>query len=138
MRGMKNGTDLIDNPYILHDAYVHFDGVDDYMRINHINLDYSDFTFEFWVKRDQTGIEPLLCMGDADDGGLWIGFDANDYLTMIMDGQTITSSNTCLPEDDFAFVAIAYTSGDETTESGITMQLQSGTAGAPEYTEFDM
>jgi hypothetical protein len=138
LRGMKNGTDLLENPYLLHDASVHFDGVDDFMKIDHLNLDHTDFTFEFWVKRDQTGTEPLICMGDVNNGGLWIGFDANNYLTMIMDGQTIISANTCLPEDDFAFVAIAYNSGDEMTESRITMQLQSGAAGGPEDTEFDM
>jgi hypothetical protein len=138
LRGMKNGTDLLDNQYLLHDASVLFDGVDDYMKINHLNLDHTDFTLEFWVKRNQTGNEPLICMGDVDNGGLWIGFDANNHLKMSMDGQTITSSNTCLPEDDFAFVAIAYSGGDESTQSGITMQLQSGTAGGPEFTEFDM
>jgi hypothetical protein len=138
LRGMKNGTDLLYNQYLLHDASVLFDGDDDFMKINHLNLDHTDFTLEFWVKRNQTGAEPLICMGDVDNGGLWIGFDANNHLKMTMDGQTITSSNACLPEDDFAFVAIAYSSGDENTESGVTMQLQSGAAGEPEFTEFDM
>jgi len=138
LRGMLNGTDIIDSPTLLHDASVHFDGVNDNLKIDHINLDHSDFTIEFWAKRNGTGRECLINIGNPIQGGLWIGFNESDHVVIEMDGQTMISESAYPNLDEWVFYTIVYDRGDETLEPQMTMFILSGASGSPEVLEFDM
>ena len=138
LRGMLNGTDLIDSPTILHDASVHFDGVDDNLTIEHINLDHTDFSIEFWAKRNGTGRECLINIGNPSQGGLWIGFNEADHFIVEMDGQTMVSDDAYPTLDEWAFYSIVYTRGDDVYEPQMTILVLSGASGSPEVQEFDM
>ncbi|MDD2635796.1 MAG: T9SS type A sorting domain-containing protein [Bacteroidales bacterium] len=138
VRGMLNGTDLIDSPSLLHDASVHFDGEDDYMKIDHINLDHTDFTIEFWAKRNGNGRENIINLGNTSNGGLWIGFNETDNFVVEMDGQIMVSENSYPNLNEWAFYSVGYNRGNESTNPQLTLFILSGVSGTPEIQEFDM
>ncbi|MFB6342486.1 LamG-like jellyroll fold domain-containing protein [Saccharicrinis sp. FJH62] len=96
LTGIQNGTDLRDYDYVLHDASLHFDGVSQNMTVLQIiNLNYTPFTIEFWAKRERTGVqECLISHGDVNNGGLWVGFNADDQFVMKLNGETLSSTAT--------------------------------------------
>lgn len=132
LRGVLNGTDLIDSPTLLHDASVHFDGENDNLKINNVNLDHTDFTIEFWAKRDGLGEANIINFGDVLQGGLWIGFNESDHFVIRVDGQIFVSENTYTTLDDWAFYSIAYDRGDESNEPTFAILILSGTSGEPQ------
>jgi len=139
VKGIVNGTDLINNKNILHDASVHFDGINDYLVVqNGINLDHSSFTIEFWVKREQIGRECLLSLGAPSLGGLWIGFDQNDRFMFQAGGQTLLSDEIYNTTDQWAHYACVYNIGDENTESGLTMIISFDANTEEKYLETDI
>lgn len=122
VRGIPNGTDLIDNPSLLHDASLHFDGNANYMRVSDgVNLDHTSFTLEFWLKRERNGKECVVSLGYPSIGGLWIGFDETDHFVIQAGPTKLISDNTY--EDKFGqwmHIACVYNIGDESTEAGLT------------------
>jgi hypothetical protein len=108
------------------------------MRIDHINLDHSDFTIEFWAKRYANGRENIISLGNPTSGGLWIGFNETDHFVVEMDGQTLISEESYPNLDEWAFYSLAYNRGDEVTEPGFTLLILSGSSGSPQIAEFDI
>ena len=135
LRGITNGTDLIDSPTLLHDASVHFDGANDYMEVEYVNMDHSDFTFEFWAKRQALGEQTLISIND-----LKIGFNQSDHFVIEIDGQTMVSNDAYAVLDLWAFYAIAYTRGseEEGTEPGFTLTILTVSSGTPQVQEVDI
>ncbi|MBN2669000.1 MAG: T9SS type A sorting domain-containing protein [Bacteroidales bacterium] len=139
VRGITNGTDLTNNPYLLHDASIHFDGIANNLQVNHINLDHTNFTIEFWAKRDAIDQRSnLVSVGSPSQGGLWIGFDAANHFVVEVDGQTISSSETYTNIGNWAFYSVVYNQGDEETEAGFTLFALSDAGGTPEVFEADV
>ena len=137
VRGIKNGTDLIDNPDLLHNASVRFDGEDDFMRIEHVNLDHTNFTIEFWAKRNVLGRENIINMGTPSQGGLWMGFDAENHFVIEVDGQSVISNSIYETLDDWGFYSISYNRGDATTSPQFKLLIFSGTSSTPQIQELD-
>ena len=138
VRGMTNGTDLIDNPTLLHDASVHFDGIDDYMKINHINLNQSNFTIEFWAKRNSLGKQSVITIGTPSQGGLWAGFNADNNFIIKIDGQTMTSKEVYESLNQWAFYSIVYNRGNEDTEPQFTLFILNDGGGKPQTQEINI
>jgi len=138
VRGITNGTDMIGIPYLLHDASVRFDGQSNYMKADNINLDHTNFTIEFWAKRDRTGRENLITIGNSNQTSLWIGFDKDNYLTIKTDEDSIKSEESYSTTNDWAFYSIAYNKGDSTTAPLITQQILSGASGSPQVENFEI
>ena len=133
VRGITNGTDLIDSLTILHDASVHFDGQDDFMQINHINLDHSNFTIEFWAKRQSQGTrECVLSLGN-----FWAGFNANNNFVIEIDGQSVVSDSTYETLNQYAFYSIVYNRGDASINPQFTLFIMNDAGGTPQTQEME-
>ena len=133
VRGILNGTDLTDNPKLLHDASVHFDGQDNYMKVKHVNLDHTNFTIEFWANRHDLSKGSLL-----DLGNFQLGFDENNHFSIEINGQTIKSENTYEDTNQWAFYSIAYNRGNTNTKPYFTLFILSDETSEPEITEADI
>ncbi len=121
VKGVLNGTDLSNSPYILHDANISFDGQNDNLQINNINLNNTDFTIEFWAKRTSLGEQTLLNLGN-----LILGYDASNHFTVSVDNQTISTDEELDQTDTWAFYSVSYQQGDENTNSTITITVLNG------------
>jgi len=123
VNGVTNGTDLINSPTLLHDGSVHFDGIGNKMILSNLNLDNTDFTFEFWAKRQALGEQCIITFN-----GLRIGFNAANHFFIEVDGVVVaTSNNAYTTSDQWNFYAIAYTRGSEEagTEPGFRLTILS-------------
>jgi len=122
VRGILNGTDLIDHENLLHDVSLHFDGEDDNALVkNGINLNHTSFTIEFWAKRETSGKECMLSLGTPSQGGLKIGFDANNKFTVELGNELLVSDNAYDNiTDQWAHYAISYNLGNEKVAEGLT------------------
>ena len=133
VRGVLNGTDHTDNPKLLHDASLHFDGQNNYMKVNHVNLDHTDFTIEFWANRHDLKEGYLLSLGN-----LLAGFDENNHFSIEIDGQTITSKKSFDDINEWAFYSLAYNRGEDNKEPHFSLFILSDGLSEPEITEADI
>ncbi len=130
VRGMTNGTDLTDNPSLLHDASIHFDGITNNMQVNHVNLDHTNYTIEFWAKRDTINSRMnLLTLGTPSQGGLWVGFDAANHFVIEIDGNTFTSAESYTNIGNWAFYSLSYNQGDNINVQNFTTYILSDAGG---------
>jgi hypothetical protein len=84
--GVLNGTEL------RHDGFLYFDGVDDYVEIaNGLSLNGS-FSMEFWIKRDNSGVETVISQGVNANQSVTVGFDAGNKMKFTIAGITTTSN----------------------------------------------
>lgn len=91
VRGIVNGTDLVNQESILHDASLHFDGAAQNMTVaNGININDQSFTIEFWAKRERNGAENLVTVGDD----FVVGFNSSDQFEATLSGETISTDET--------------------------------------------
>ncbi|MFB6319266.1 LamG-like jellyroll fold domain-containing protein [Saccharicrinis sp. FJH54] len=128
LTGIQNGTDLRDYDYVLHDASLHFDGVSQNMTVlQNINLNYTPFTVEFWAKRERTGVEEcLISHGDANSGGLWLGFNADDQLVMKLNGEALTSLATFTNVGVYNHYAVVFDNGGKDESNEMRMIIAQG------------
>ncbi len=122
LKGVLNGTDLIDNPSLLHDVSLHFDGKNQNMSVSSpINLGRDAYTVEMWVKRDRTGAETLLSIGDGEAGSLTLGFTTDDYLQVIIEGQVVTSEQIYNQTGEWLHLAMSHVAQSTTAEEAIRL-----------------
>ena len=108
--GIKNGANKT------HGVSVEFDGVNDYLTTEaERNLIDRDLTVEMWVYREKGSGSGTLFSHGATSNSLEFGFTADDYLTILMNGNNLTSN--ALPFENgtqWAHVAMVYNASNET------------------------
>ena len=125
--GIQNNTDLRDFDFLQHNASIHFDGVAQNVTIaQNINLKYSPFTFEFWAKRERLGKECIIAHGDPLNGGLWIGFDAENHFSMTINGQNISTTESFSKTDIYNHYACVFNNYNTSGQIEISLVVASG------------
>ncbi len=106
--GVLNGTEL------RHDGALYFDGVDDYVEIAEgLSLNGS-FSMEFWIKRDNTGVETFISQGINANQCISIGFDASDRMLFTIADISMTSNMAF--DDKWHHVVCTYNKESNTGE----------------------
>ncbi len=84
IKGVLNGTPLN------HQSSVSFDGVNDHLKVpSGIGLANRSFSIEFWAKRNGTGAEAIFSEGASANEGVYVGFNSNDELEMVVNGTAV-------------------------------------------------
>jgi len=126
--GVLNGTDL------RHDGFLYFNGIDDNMEIaNGLSIN-SSFSMEFWIKRDNLGLETVISQGLNEKQSVHIGFNSTDKLTFTVAEQQMLS-NTVINDNKWHHVACAYDKDNGTSEIFIDGTLDNTTTVLANYIE---
>ncbi len=93
----------------------HFDGTDDYVDVNGINLANSSFSVAFWAKRVGAGRnDPVISQGSGANSELHIGFrGVGDVFTCAFDSWNVLNTPSSYTDADWHHWACTYDAGNK-------------------------
>jgi len=103
-------TGVVNGQEILHSKAIAFDGANDFLEIqNGFEFSNSDFTVEFWAKRNELGRKQvILSQGSSASNFFEVGFAANNRLLVQLGNQKDSSDFLVLDDSTWNHYSVSY------------------------------